>query len=315
MQSADIHVRIDKHFNQSQAFGITVMEIFLKGGTPYETMGLEEVMSYVAAGSRIEKPEICPMQIYVEMSKCWASEPTDRPAFDQLAAFFASVSGASPFDSPLAVQLIKSIMDEEEITEIEDSGAEILEEMLRAETSNNKYPDTASQKPPKKNQVAPAAELGPGPPRSGHPPKASRVSVIEADYLVQGTSTADSTPQYLVQADGAGPVEYVVPGDGTAAADGTAEYVVQGTGDTAADGARAEPVYQVPNNAAADDAAEYVVQGAGGTAAVDGVRAEPVYQVPDNASAADPAAATPVEYAVPTEAGLPPLAGQNERAL
>lgn len=39
---------------------------------------------YLKSGRRLQKPEVCPDEIYVIMERCWIENPEFRPTFDQI---------------------------------------------------------------------------------------------------------------------------------------------------------------------------------------------------------------------------------------
>ena len=69
--------------NQSDvwSFGILIWEILTMGAKPYPTKSNREVLEYVRAGGRLERPAGSPDRLEVIMSSCWSSSPEDRPSF------------------------------------------------------------------------------------------------------------------------------------------------------------------------------------------------------------------------------------------
>lgn len=66
------------------SFGILMWEIVTLGSTPYPGMAAAEVMKWVRAGNRLEKPEHCRRELYMIMVYCWAELPQDRPDFQDI---------------------------------------------------------------------------------------------------------------------------------------------------------------------------------------------------------------------------------------
>jgi hypothetical protein len=58
---------------------------------PYLDITNDGVMKMVQRGSRIERPEGCPKDVYEVMLRCWHEKPEDRPPFDKLHAMFESI--------------------------------------------------------------------------------------------------------------------------------------------------------------------------------------------------------------------------------
>ncbi len=60
---------------------MTVWEIFSDGAAPYHGMSNSQVIEFVTAGKRLEKPWKCPLTVYAVMEKCWQSNAPSRPPF------------------------------------------------------------------------------------------------------------------------------------------------------------------------------------------------------------------------------------------
>ncbi|GFO40045.1 tyrosine-protein kinase [Plakobranchus ocellatus] len=69
------------------SFGIVLMEIFTYGKEPYEDKASMEAFESVQDGYRMEKPDICPPEVYTVMLSCWQSNAHSRPCFDFLNTF------------------------------------------------------------------------------------------------------------------------------------------------------------------------------------------------------------------------------------
>ena len=67
------------------SFGILLIEIWLKGGSPYRDENMIYVQSFVLNGGVHEKPEECPENFYCSIiCKCLQFEARDRPRFGSL---------------------------------------------------------------------------------------------------------------------------------------------------------------------------------------------------------------------------------------
>ncbi|WKX88718.1 hypothetical protein Q1695_008385 [Nippostrongylus brasiliensis] len=66
------------------AFAILLFEMFSFGDVPYAAIQPADMISHVEQGNRPEQPERCPDEIFALMTKCWRSEPKDRPTFSEI---------------------------------------------------------------------------------------------------------------------------------------------------------------------------------------------------------------------------------------
>jgi len=76
-----------RHFSAKSdvwSFGIVLYEIFEFGKVPYSTMSNSDTMEFVLSGKRLEKPSICPEQVYKLMLQCWDLDAEKRPSFKTL---------------------------------------------------------------------------------------------------------------------------------------------------------------------------------------------------------------------------------------
>lgn len=70
------------------SFGILLWELWTGGKTPYPTFTNSQVLDEVLMGYRLEKPKLCPVEIYDLMRKCWLPNAEDRPTFQSLYSSF-----------------------------------------------------------------------------------------------------------------------------------------------------------------------------------------------------------------------------------
>ncbi|XP_049627082.1 tyrosine-protein kinase Blk [Suncus etruscus] len=67
------------------SFGVLLMEIVTHGRVPYPGMSNPEVISSLERGYRMARPDMCPPALYWSViSKCWHSQPQERPTFEFL---------------------------------------------------------------------------------------------------------------------------------------------------------------------------------------------------------------------------------------
>jgi len=74
------------------AFGIVLYELFTLGSIPYKDLKNAEVLKSVSKGSRLEKPESCPEEVYALMLRCWSVNPAERPSFSEISKELRSIS-------------------------------------------------------------------------------------------------------------------------------------------------------------------------------------------------------------------------------
>ncbi|NXM45313.1 KSYK kinase, partial [Gymnorhina tibicen] len=63
------------------SFGVLMWEAFSYGQKPYKGMKGGEVAQMIERGERMERPEVCPPEVYSLMKLCWTYNVDDRPGF------------------------------------------------------------------------------------------------------------------------------------------------------------------------------------------------------------------------------------------
>lgn len=58
--------------------------IYKTGAFPYPAVSNHELIPFLNANKRLEKPENCSDQLYDIMLRCWQENPKDRPTFAEL---------------------------------------------------------------------------------------------------------------------------------------------------------------------------------------------------------------------------------------
>ncbi|KFP73343.1 Proto-oncogene tyrosine-protein kinase ROS [Acanthisitta chloris] len=66
------------------AFGVLVWETLTLGQQPYPGFSNTEVLHHVQSGGRLESPNNCPDDLCDLLTRCWAQEPHNRPAFSYI---------------------------------------------------------------------------------------------------------------------------------------------------------------------------------------------------------------------------------------
>eukprot|EP00731_Ephydatia_muelleri_P032302 Em0023g809a len=64
------------------SFGVLMWEIMTFGNQPYPALNNQEVLQFVTAEGRLEKPDNCPGKIYHLMQNCWKKVASERPHFE-----------------------------------------------------------------------------------------------------------------------------------------------------------------------------------------------------------------------------------------
>ena len=83
--------RTNFKFFSSWSFGILLWEVFTLGGSPYPGLPTEELFPFLEEGKRMDRPEICPKDVYEIMKSCWAKSPYDRPLFAHIVEGLSNV--------------------------------------------------------------------------------------------------------------------------------------------------------------------------------------------------------------------------------
>lgn len=56
------------------------------GGFPYPTVSNHELLAFLSAGHRLQRPENCSEELYDLMLLCWAEKADNRPQFCDIVA-------------------------------------------------------------------------------------------------------------------------------------------------------------------------------------------------------------------------------------
>lgn len=87
-----IQHRIFTHKSDVWAFGVTVWELLTYGSRPYENVPARDVPELLEKGERLPQPNICTIEVYMLMLKCWMLDAESRPGFKELADDFAKMA-------------------------------------------------------------------------------------------------------------------------------------------------------------------------------------------------------------------------------
>uniref|UniRef100_A0A2M4A502 Tyrosine-protein kinase receptor n=1 Tax=Anopheles triannulatus TaxID=58253 RepID=A0A2M4A502_9DIPT len=63
------------------AFGVLLWEIMTLGEQPYQAKNNVEVLNHVREGGHLDRPKVCPNEMFELMKYCWSFSPDERPTF------------------------------------------------------------------------------------------------------------------------------------------------------------------------------------------------------------------------------------------
>ncbi|KAM9410152.1 receptor tyrosine-protein kinase erbB-3-like [Pholidichthys leucotaenia] len=84
------------HQSDVWSYGVTVWEMMSYGVEPYATMRPQEVPDLLEKGERLSQPQICTIDVYMVMVKCWMIDENVRPTFKELANEFTRMARDPP---------------------------------------------------------------------------------------------------------------------------------------------------------------------------------------------------------------------------
>lgn len=80
------------HQSDVWSYGVTVWEMMSYGAEPYSTMRPQEIPDLLEKGERLCQPQICTIDVYMVMVKCWMIDENVRPTFKELANEFTRMA-------------------------------------------------------------------------------------------------------------------------------------------------------------------------------------------------------------------------------
>uniref|UniRef100_A0A3Q1CT61 Receptor protein-tyrosine kinase n=1 Tax=Amphiprion ocellaris TaxID=80972 RepID=A0A3Q1CT61_AMPOC len=84
------------HQSDVWSYGVTIWEMMSYGAEPYAAMRSQEVPDLLEKGERLSQPQICTIDVYMVMVKCWMIDENVRPTFKELASEFARMARDPP---------------------------------------------------------------------------------------------------------------------------------------------------------------------------------------------------------------------------
>lgn len=76
------------------SFGVVLWELTTRCHFPYDTVNQEDLLDYLKDGFRLPQPIVCPDEIYLVMSHCWAWREEDRPSFTEIIGLIDNATQA-----------------------------------------------------------------------------------------------------------------------------------------------------------------------------------------------------------------------------
>ena len=92
MAIESIRHRIFTHKSDVWSYGVTIWELFTYGQRPYEFLSAVDVLETLEKGERLSQPEMCTIDVYMIMIKCWMVDAASRPNFQELVEEFTKMS-------------------------------------------------------------------------------------------------------------------------------------------------------------------------------------------------------------------------------
>uniref|UniRef100_A0A8C7R692 Receptor protein-tyrosine kinase n=1 Tax=Oncorhynchus mykiss TaxID=8022 RepID=A0A8C7R692_ONCMY len=128
-----IHYRKFTHQSDVWSYGVTIWELMMFGGKPYDGIPTRDIPDLLEKGERLPQPPICTIDVYMVMVKCWMIDADSRPKFKELAAEFCRMArdpqrylviqgdDRMKLPSPNDSTFFQSLLDEEELEDLMDA--------------------------------------------------------------------------------------------------------------------------------------------------------------------------------------------------
>ncbi|XP_074836214.1 receptor tyrosine-protein kinase erbB-3 [Carettochelys insculpta] len=96
MALESIHFGRYTHQSDVWSYGVTLWEMMTFGAEPYAGIRLAKVPDLLEKGERLTQPQICTIDVYMVMVKCWMIDENVRPTFKELANEFTRMARDPP---------------------------------------------------------------------------------------------------------------------------------------------------------------------------------------------------------------------------
>uniref|UniRef100_A0AAR2JED7 receptor protein-tyrosine kinase n=1 Tax=Pygocentrus nattereri TaxID=42514 RepID=A0AAR2JED7_PYGNA len=103
------------HQSDVWSYGVTVWEMMSYGAEPYASMRPQEIPDLLEKGERLSQPQICTIDVYMVMVKCWMIDENVRPTFKELANEFTRMARDPPRYLVIKVRASEKEDQEEEV--------------------------------------------------------------------------------------------------------------------------------------------------------------------------------------------------------
>ncbi|XP_056306216.1 epidermal growth factor receptor-like [Danio aesculapii] len=80
------------HQSDVWSYGVTVWELMTFGSKPYNGIPAREIADILEKGERLPQPNICTIDVYMIMVKCWMIDADSRPHFRELVVEFSKMA-------------------------------------------------------------------------------------------------------------------------------------------------------------------------------------------------------------------------------
>ncbi|XP_077997222.1 receptor tyrosine-protein kinase erbB-4-like isoform X2 [Glandiceps talaboti] len=113
------------HQSDVWSYGVTCWELMTFGGKPYEGVKARDVPDLLEKGERLSQPQICTIDVYMIMLRCWMLDADSRPTFPELMEEFTKMArdpqrylviendGNEPLPSPSRTEFYRSLLPDE----------------------------------------------------------------------------------------------------------------------------------------------------------------------------------------------------------
>uniref|UniRef100_A0A8C5G802 Receptor protein-tyrosine kinase n=1 Tax=Gouania willdenowi TaxID=441366 RepID=A0A8C5G802_GOUWI len=96
MSLESILFRRNTHQSDVWSYGVTIWEMMSYGAEPYASICPQDVPDLLEKGERLSQPQICTIDVYMVMVKCWMIDENVRPTFKELANEFTRMARDPP---------------------------------------------------------------------------------------------------------------------------------------------------------------------------------------------------------------------------